>query len=115
MSGLRRALQGAWGQVQQAHFRVQGSGVASTSGRCLEQARGVVSVDVHHNQVDRALRMLKRKVLEENLIKEWQRTTTYTKPSQERKLATAETEKRLRKRAFKEKLRWIMRRGERGF
>jgi small subunit ribosomal protein S21 len=114
LAGYRQAWRG-W--VLGAQLRLQGSAAAtaSTSGRSWEQSRGVVSVDIQNNQVDKGLRLLKRKVLEEGMLPEWQRTAFYTKPSQERKLGRLETEKRLRKRGFKEKLRWITKRGERGF
>ena len=76
----------------------------------LQQARGVVSIDVVNNGVDRALRMLRRKLVEEGAVKEWRANQFYSKPSEERKLAGIETAKRLRKRAFKNKIRWILRR-----
>lgn len=77
--------------------------------------RSIVSVDVPRNQVDRALKNLKKKILDEGLRDVWLSQNVFTKPSQVRKLARVETEKRLKKREFKEKLRWIMRRKARGF
>lgn len=81
----------------------------------LQQERGVISVDVYHNQADKGLRTLKRRVIEEGFRDTWLSQKLYMKPSEERKLAAAETAKRLRKRVFREKLRWIMRRNSRGF
>jgi hypothetical protein len=40
-------------------------------GFALEQQRTVVSVDVVNNQVDRALKTLKRKLVEDGLPKQW--------------------------------------------
>jgi small subunit ribosomal protein S21 len=77
------------------------------------QTRSLITVDVVNNTVDRALRTLKRKLLEEGFQKEWQANKFYLKPSAQRKLDQTETEKRLRKRAFKDKMRWIMKRGAR--
>jgi ribosomal protein S21 len=79
------------------------------------QSRGIISVDVVKNQGEKALRTLKRKVIEEGFKETWLKQSVFTKPSQERKIAAGESAKRLRKRAFKEKLRWIMRRNARGF
>lgn len=79
------------------------------------QSRGIISVDVVKNQGEKALRTLKRKVIEEGFKETWTKQSVFTKPSQERKIAAGESAKRLRKRVFKEKLRWIMRRNARGF
>lgn len=80
-----------------------------------QQRRGVLSVDVFANRVDKAYRTLKRQVIEEGFKDTWQAQSVYVKPSHERKLAAMQTEKKLKKRAFREKLRWIMRRNNRGF
>lgn len=77
--------------------------------------RSIVTVDVQHGRVDRAMKQLKKKVMEEGFRETWQAQSVYSKPSQVRKLAAVETKKRLASRVFKEKLRWIMRRKARGF
>ena len=79
------------------------------------QQRTIISVDVVDNKADRALRTLKRRVIEEGMKDTWAAQSVFVKPTHERKAAAAETKKRLRKRIFKEKLRWIMRRNSRGF
>ncbi len=81
----------------------------------VQQTRSLISIDVYGNRADRALRMLKRKVLEEGFKDTWAAQSVYVKPTHERKAAAVETAKRLRKRVFREKLRWIMRRNSRGF
>lgn len=80
-----------------------------------QQRRGVVSVDVVNNNVDRALRDLRRKLRDDGILAEWKAGEYYTKPCEERKAAQLESDKRLRRRAFKRKLNWIMLRKARGF
>ena len=87
----------------------------ASPGWAATTQRSVISVPVQNNQVDKAMRTLKRRVIEEGFRTTWAAQRVYTKPSQERKLAMRETEKRSGARVFKEKLRWIMRRKARGF
>lgn len=97
-----------WWASSSAQQQPAAGGLPAAAQR--QQARGVVSIDVVNNGVDRALRMLRRKLVEEGAVKEWRANQFYSKPSEERKLAGIETAKRLRKRAFKNKIRWILRR-----
>ncbi|WPT11786.1 hypothetical protein PSENEW3n2_00005286 [Picochlorum sp. SENEW3] len=80
-----------------------------------QQQRGIVSVDVHGNKVDRALRMLRRKLIDEGIRETWMKQRVYVKPCQERKKMREDAEKRIRTRAFKEKMRWILKRKARGY
>lgn len=117
-----------WGLLEQAGVRLVSSSlhslrafapealksISSDSWNAVQQ-RGIISVDVHGNKAEKALRMLKRRVLEEGFKDTWDAQKVFMKPSQERKMAAMETAKRLKKRVFREKLRWIMRRNSRGF
>lgn len=69
-----------------------------------------MSVTVVNNQVDRALKVLNRKLVDEGLTKQWKDNEFYIKPSEQRILDAKYTEKRLQKRAFREKIRWILKR-----
>jgi ribosomal protein S21 len=80
-----------------------------------QQQRGIVSVDVHGNKVDRALRMLRRKLIDEGIRETWMKQRVYVKPCQERKKMREDADKRIRTRGFKEKMRWILKRKARGY
>ncbi len=56
-----------------------------------------MEVIVHNNDIDRALRELKRKVQREGLMRELKRRTTYEKPSVRKKRKSLEAERRRRK------------------
>ena len=117
-----------WGLLEQAGVRIISSslqslrafapealkGISSESWNAVQQ-RGLISVDVQGNKAEKALRTLKRRVLEEGFKDTWDAQKVFMKPTHERKIAAMETAKRLRKREFREKLRWIMRRNSRGF
>ena len=45
-------------------------------------ARGVISVPVDFNNIDKAMRKLKRRMIEEGMVKELKERQHYTKPSQ---------------------------------
>lgn len=75
-----------------------------------QQQRGVITVPVQNNKVSKALRTLTRTVFADQLIKEWRGREHFTKPAKQRFLAKKETQVRLRKEAFREKLRWAMQR-----
>ena len=66
-------------------------------GALGEQRRGmVIAVDVVNNNVDRALRDLRRKVMDEGLAAEWREGQHFCKPSERRKMAAAASAKRRR-------------------
>ncbi|KAL4538759.1 hypothetical protein Ndes2437B_g01747 [Nannochloris sp. 'desiccata'] len=117
-----------WGLLEQAGVRLVSTSLQSLRGFAPEalrgcapeawsvvQQRGIISVDVYGNKAEKALRTLKRKVVEEGFKDTWDAQKVFMKPTHERKMAAMETAKRLRKRVFREKLRWIMRRNSRGF
>jgi len=56
-----------------------------------------MEVIVHNNDIDRALRDLKRKIQGEGLMREIKRRTTYEKPSVKKKRKRMEAERRRRK------------------
>lgn len=102
--------------------RNQGAGVASNISNSLNQShvmqgdgvrRSIVTVDVHGGKVDRALRMLRRKLIDEGVRDTWLKQRVYVKPCQERKQCLGEAKRRRRTKEFKEKLRWILRRKSR--
>eukprot|EP00890_Picochlorum_soloecismus_P006503 jgi/Picsp_1/6854/NSC_04191-R1_hypothetical protein CHLNCDRAFT_134681 [Chlorella variabilis] len=78
-----------------------------------DSARSIVTVDVHGGKVDRALRMLRRKLIDEGVRDTWLKQRVYVKPCQERKQCLGEAKRRRRTQEFKEKLRWILRRKSR--
>jgi ribosomal protein S21 len=118
-----------WGLIEQAGVRFVSTSLQSLRGFApgavrnafpeaawnAVQQRGIISVDVQGNKAEKALRTLKRRVVEEGFKDTWDAQRVFMKPTHERKLAATETAKRLRKRVFREKLRWIMRRNSRGF
>lgn len=65
-----RQLAGALGR-RGLQLEAAAQGWAQQGGQQLQQARTAVSVDVHNNQVDRALKTLKRKLIDEGLLKQW--------------------------------------------
>lgn len=88
--------------------------LTSIQGTSLTVCRAV-SVDVKNNNVEAALRVLKRKLIEEGLLKLWKKKEYRITPTEQRVLDRKETEKRLARREFKAKLQWILRRKARGF
>jgi ribosomal protein S21 len=120
MSALRRTVAGLAARLLAAGAPAWAPAVAAAATPAalpslLAARRSLISVEVQNGRVDRALRTLKKRVIEEGFVREWQAGKTHTKPSAQRKLDAAETEKRLQRRAFKRKMRWIMTRQQRGF
>ena len=68
-----------------------------------------MSIDVYGGMADKAYRTLKRRIAEEGFRDTWSAQAVYMKPTHERKNAAMETAKRLKKRVFREKLRWLQR------
>jgi len=56
-----------------------------------------MKIVVSDNQVDKALRVLKKKLIKEGLLKEMKKREYYEKPSVKRKRKEKESRKRLRK------------------
>jgi ribosomal protein S21 len=90
------------------------SGGACPSAIAFQQRRGIISVDVHGNKVDKALRTLRRKLIDEGVRETWNKQRVFVKPSHERKRVLEEAERRNKNEGFKEKMRWILRRKARG-
>ena len=57
---------------------------ATAPGTPPFSARGVISVPVDNNNIDKAMRRLKRRLIEEGIVKELKERQHYTKPSQQR-------------------------------
>lgn len=96
------------------------SHVATATAKNLSNSRMTsvpgVKVDVPHgNKVDRALRMLRRKLIDEGIRETWMSQRVFVKPSHERKRVLEEAVRRNASRGFKEKMRWILRRKARGY
>ena len=72
--------------------------------------RNFISVDVQGNKVDRALRQLRRKLIDEGVRETWMKQRVFVKPSHHRKRVLEEAQRKVRGEAFKEKMRWILRR-----
>jgi len=57
----------------------------------------MTSIKVYNNEVEQALKILKRQLLKEGLFKELKRRSSYEKPSERKKRKNAEATKRVRK------------------
>jgi ribosomal protein S21 len=75
-----------------------------------QSRRTIISVDVQGNKVDRALRQLRRKLIDEGVRETWVKQRVFVKPSHIRKKVLEEAQRKVRGEAFKEKMRWILRR-----
>jgi len=89
------SLQGLWG--------VQSTGLFSQYGL---QVRNVM-VEVTNDDLERAIRKMKRRLKEDNGIRLLRERQYHRKPSELKVLARKERDKRVAKRAFRAKLRWI--------
>ena len=56
-----------------------------------------IKVDVRDNNVDKALRILKKKLLKEGFMKRYKEKQYYTKPSERKKERLKESIKRIKK------------------
>lgn len=63
----------------------------------MQTERPRVIIAVHNNDIERALRDLKRMVQREGLMRELKRRTAYEKPSIKKKRKSLEAERRRRK------------------
>eukprot|EP00887_Chlorella_sp_A99_P003430 scaffold7.g3430.t1 len=104
MAGLRQAMAGLARRAASLASECRaasGLSASTSSASQLHAQRGLYEVNVANNAVDRALRELRNKLLDDGIYK--------------RRLAEAETAKRLQKRKFGRQLAWIMRRKQKGF
>lgn len=85
------------------------------------QKRSYVGVIVEDGNVDRAMRRLKRTMINEKMFDAFKerlgtgRDAGFKKPSEKRVLALKERDRRVFKKKLKQKIGWILRRRERGF
>ncbi|BBM98464.1 small subunit ribosomal protein S21 [Marchantia polymorpha subsp. ruderalis] len=106
-SGLRAAC-------RQTLYPFAASGIRKLAKNgCGQQVRSIM-VEVKNNDLDRAIRRWRRKCKEENL-KVLKDREYFRKPSELKVLARKERDHRIIKRAFRQKLKWIMSRRQRGF
>lgn len=98
--------QGLWGQ--RTGF------VGSMWGVGNQQVRNVM-VEVTNDDLERAIRKMKRRLKDDNGIKLLRERQYYRKPSELKVLARKERDKRVAKKAFRAKLKWIQARQSRGF
>lgn len=101
--------QGLWGQR---------AGLVSQCGSIWgagnQQVRNVM-VEVTNDDLERAIRRMKRKLKDDNGIKLLRERQYFRKPSELKVLAKKERDKRVAKKAFRAKLKWITARQSRGF
>ncbi|KAG0613152.1 hypothetical protein M758_6G080500 [Ceratodon purpureus] len=101
--------QGLWGQR---------AGLVSQYGSMLgagnQQVRNVM-VEVTNDDLERAIRKMKRRLKDDNGIKLLRERQYHRKPSELKVLARKERDKRIAKKAFRAKLKWITARQARGF
>ena len=68
----------------------------SAQGHPLTRESGglIFEITVHQNQIDRALKLLKRQMMKEGVLKELKRRRFYMKPSVKKKLKMKEAKKK---------------------
>ncbi|KAL3701166.1 hypothetical protein R1sor_019188 [Riccia sorocarpa] len=86
-------------------------GAAEILGSRCQQVRTIM-VEVRKNDLERAIRRWRRKCKEENL-RALKDREYYIKPSEKKVLARKERDHRVARKAFKQKLNWIMSRRQR--
>jgi small subunit ribosomal protein S21 len=77
------------------------SGAPRSSRRCVKGGRVIVQIFVRDNNVDQALKALKKKMQREGAFREMKRHVSYEKPSEKRVRQKAEAVRRARKLARK--------------
>ncbi len=103
-TGAKRT--GSLGAPAFSQATLPASGIASQR----QSRRTIIGVDVQGNKVDRALRQLRRKLIDEGVRETWMKQRVFVKPSHQRKKVLEEAQRKVRGEAFKEKMRWILRR-----
>ncbi|CAD7702043.1 unnamed protein product [Ostreobium quekettii] len=79
-----------------------------------QQSRGVLSIDVYDDKVDRALAILRRRATEEKYEEKW-RQIYHEKGSLKRRKMRKEAEFKRYKAQVRERMQWITRHRARGF
>ncbi len=111
---VRRAVVGACGVAPGAPASF--SPVPAAAAAAGAGARRTVFFDVDDNsQVDHAFKKLNRKLNMEGVLLESRIRTRHTKSCEQKRIDQRSTAKRLARREVGKKIRWIMRRRERGF
>ncbi|XP_024400092.1 uncharacterized protein [Physcomitrium patens] len=82
---------------------------------CGVQQTRTVMVEVTNDDLERAIRKMKRRLKDDNGIKLLREREYYRKPSELKVLARKERDKRIAKKEFRSKLKWITNRRSRGF
>jgi small subunit ribosomal protein S21 len=80
-----------------AHVRT-GAAVATVAAVEIDDGEDMIGIYVKHNDVDAALRILKKKVQKAGLLRELRRRRHYEKPSERRRRQKREGIKNARKR-----------------
>jgi small subunit ribosomal protein S21 len=62
-----------------------------------EEESGFVRIDVYDNNVDQAIRVLKKKMIREGMFREMKKRKFFEKPSERKRRKKAEAVRRLRK------------------
>ncbi|GMH40560.1 hypothetical protein BSKO_08464 [Bryopsis sp. KO-2023] len=79
------------------------------------KVRGGLGVDVgENNQVERAMRILKRKAMNEKYDEKW-RQTYHVKKGEQRRQELKKAKFKIFKAEFRERMKWILQRRARGF
>ena len=97
-----------------AAARIAGGGAqlsnVFTSVASTQQTRTVISAPVQNNKIGKAMRTITRRVFADGILTKWRAQEYYVKPTKARFIARKDTDVRLRKEEFREKLRWAMQR-----
>lgn len=86
--------------------QLPGLHLGQKEGPTSQQVRTVM-VEVINDDLERAMRKMKRRMKDDGSIRLLRERQSFRKPSELKVLARKERDKRIAKRAFKEKLKWI--------
>jgi len=89
-------------------------GLERSAHRGVEQPRGM-HIEVANNNVEQAMKKLKRKMIQEGVLKELRAKEQYVRPSKVRVLKENEQRRRQLRREFKKKLDFVLKKQSRGF
>ena len=97
-----------WMAGRAASFAAQlpGLQLGQKEGTSSQQVRTVM-VEVIKDDLERAMRKMKRRMKDDGSIRLLRERQSFRKPSELKVLARKERDKRIAKKAFKEKLKWI--------
>lgn len=97
-------------------WNLAAAGGRTTQGtnRGGEDARGM-HIEVANNNVEQAMKKLKRKMIQEGVLKELRAKEQYLRPSKIRVLKENEQKRRQLRREFKKRLDFVLKKQSRGF